>query len=222
MADIPYIIECYWPNIWSLLFPTMFPASLEKAGPKHSTSVSSSVGAAVPLRVDEKEVTFAPNSVPGEAVKGAPDCPQGPGALAVLCESRHSLLPPTLQMVTPSMSPVTVHLKVKVSPGQVGGGPVSCPATSPGEKIHKLHVFQVQNLMSKSYSIELPWYHKIRVVSYNSSLASCTLHREMKGLDMQQSLSLLSSQKAQKNWTARSWTTRFCDLPTWSASMHAR
>ena len=47
---------------------------------------------------------------------------------AVLCVRGHSLVPPTLQMVIPFMSPVTVHLKVKVSPGQVGGGAVNCPA----------------------------------------------------------------------------------------------
>ena len=91
----------------------MFPASLEKAGPKHSTSVPSSVGAAVPLSVDEKEVAFVPNPVPVVTVKGLPD-PQGPGAPAVLCTSEHSLLPPTLQMVIPFLSPVTLHLKVKV------------------------------------------------------------------------------------------------------------
>ena len=122
---------------------------------KHSISVPSSVGVAVAVSVDEKEVAFVPgpNPVPGVAVKTGPhvDMP------AVVCARRHELLPPTLQLVCPFMSPVTVHLKVKVSPGQVGGAAVNCAVTSPGEKIHKLHaVFQVQNLMSKSYSIELP------------------------------------------------------------------
>ena len=50
-----------------------------------------------------------------------------------LCTRVHSMLPFTLQMVNPFMSPVTVHLKVKVSPGQMGGGAVNCPVTSPGE-----------------------------------------------------------------------------------------
>ena len=57
-----------------------------------------------------------------------------------LCVSEHSLIPPpTLQMVIPFISPVTVHLKVKVSPGQVGGAAVNCPATSPGEKYINSH-----------------------------------------------------------------------------------
>ena len=127
-------MKCYLPNIWSVLSLTLFPASLDKAGPEHSTSVPSSAEVAVPLSVDEKEVALVPNSLPGVTVKALAD-PQGTGAPAVLCTRGHSLLPPTLQMVTPFMSPVTVHLKVKVSPGQVGGGGMNCPATSPGEKI---------------------------------------------------------------------------------------
>ena len=120
---------------------------------KHSISVPSSVGVAVAVSVDEKEVAFiTPNPVTGVAVK-----PHGDTLPAVVCARIHELLPPTLQVVCPFLSPVTVHLKVKVSSGQVGGAAVNCPATSPGEKRHKLHaVFQVQNLMSKSYSIELP------------------------------------------------------------------
>ena len=107
---------------------TLFPWSTLLAGPKHSTSVPFSVGVAVPLSVDEKEVALVPNSAPGLAMK----------ALQMeedvdLCTRVHSMLPFTLQMVYPSLSPPTVHLKVKVSPGQVGGGAVSCPATSPGE-----------------------------------------------------------------------------------------
>jgi len=124
-------MEGYWPNIWSVLPPTLFPASLARPGPKHSTRVPSSARVAVPLSVDEKEVALVPNPVPAVTVKGLPD-PQGLGGLALLCTSRHSLLPPTLQMVTPLMSPVTLHLKVKVSPGQVGGGGVNCAVTSPG------------------------------------------------------------------------------------------
>ena len=103
------------------------------AGPKHSTSVPFSAEVAVPLSVDVKEVALVPNPVPVVTVKGLPD-PQGPGALAVLCSKVHSLLTPTLQMVSPSLSPETVHLKVKISPGQVGGAAVNCAATSPGEK----------------------------------------------------------------------------------------
>ena len=103
----------------------MFQASLDNTGPKHSTSVPF---CAVPLSADEKEVAFVPNPVPVVTVKGLSE-PQGPGEFAIVCSNEHSLLPPTLQMVIPLMFPVTVHLKVKVSPGQVGGGAVSCPAT---------------------------------------------------------------------------------------------
>ena len=38
-------------------------------------------------------------------------------------------------MVIPFLSPVTVQLKVKVSPEQVGGGAVNCPVTTAGGKI---------------------------------------------------------------------------------------
>ena len=114
-----------------MLFPTLFSASLDNAGPKHSTTVRSSVEVAVLLSVDEKEVAFVPNPVTPLAVKVLSAGPQLDVVPAVLCVSRHSLLPLTLQMVIPFLSPVTVHLKVKVSPGQVGGGAVNCPVTSP-------------------------------------------------------------------------------------------
>ena len=103
---------------------------------KHSISVPSSVGDAVAVSVDEKEVaSITPNPVPVVAVRTGPhvDTP------AVVCARIHSLLPPsTLQVVCLVLSPVTVHLKVKVSPGQVGGGAVSCPATSSGKKPIKM------------------------------------------------------------------------------------
>ena len=83
----------------------------------------------MPLSVDEKEAAFVPNPAPVVTVKALPD-PHGRGGSAVLCSGKHSLLPPsTLQRVTPSLSPVTLHVKVKVSPGQVGGAAVNCPAT---------------------------------------------------------------------------------------------
>ena len=102
----------------------MFPVSLDKAGPKHSTSVPFSVGIAVPPRVDEKEVAFVLNPVTGVTVNVS----LGPQIVEEVdvCTSRHSLLPPTLQMVILLVSPVTVHLKVKLSPGQVGGAVVNC------------------------------------------------------------------------------------------------
>ena len=121
------------PNIWSVLFPTMFPASLRRSGPKHSTSVSSIAEVAVPLSIDEKEVPLVPNPVAPIAVKALPG-PQVDVVPAVVCDSRHSLLPPTLQRVTPFLSPVTVHLKVKLSPGQVEGGALNCAVTLPGER----------------------------------------------------------------------------------------
>ena len=113
---------------------TLFPWSTLLAGPKHSTSVPFSAGVAVPLSVDVNEVAVVPgpNTVPGLALKALP-APQTVEEVD-LCSRPHSLFPPTLQMVTPFMSPVTVHLKVKVSPGQVGGAAVNCPVTSPGEK----------------------------------------------------------------------------------------
>ena len=131
MADIP---KYHLPIICRVLLPTMLPASLEKFGPKHSTSVPFSVEIAVPLSVDVKEVALVPNPVPGIALK-AKLGPQEAGPLAVPCARRHSLLPLTLQMVIPLMFPVTAHMKVKVSPGQVGGAAESCPATSPGMDI---------------------------------------------------------------------------------------
>ena len=92
------------------------------------TSVPFSCEVAVPLSVDEKEVALVPNPVPDLAVK----TPRGPQMEedVDLCTRVHSLLPFTLQMVIPFLSPVTLHLKVKVSSGQVGGAAVSCPATS--------------------------------------------------------------------------------------------
>ena len=118
--------------MWSVLFPILSSESLLRPGPKHSTSVPFSVWDAVPLSVDVKEVALVPNPVSGVAAKALED-PQEAKEPVVLCSRIHSLLPPTLQMVSPLMSPVTVHLKVKVPPGQAGGAAVSCPVTSPGE-----------------------------------------------------------------------------------------
>ena len=124
----------YKPNIWSVLFPTTFPGSALLAGPKHSTSVPFSVVSAVPLSIDVNEVaSFVPYPVTDLAVKSFSG-PQTEEGEVDRCERGHSLLPFTCQMVKPLISPVTVHLKVKVSPIQVGGTAVNCPATSPGEK----------------------------------------------------------------------------------------
>ena len=117
------------PNIRKELFPTMFPGFTLLAGPKHSTSVPFSVGSAVPLSVDVNEVALVPKPVLGLDVKTSLG-PQRDENVDV-CTRVHSLIPPTLQVVTPLMSPVTLHLKVKVSPGQVGGAAVNCPTTLP-------------------------------------------------------------------------------------------
>ena len=107
----------------------LFCCCREVAGPKHSISVPFSAGVAVPLSVDEKEVALVvPNPVLDLALKTLPG-PQIEEEFDV-CGRGHSLFPPTLQMVTPFMSPVTVQLKVKVLPEHVGGAAVNCPATS--------------------------------------------------------------------------------------------
>ena len=106
------------------------------AGPKHSTSVPSIAGIAVPLRVDEKDGPLVPNPLPVLAVKVS----LGSQLVEVdLCTRTHSLLPFILQTVTPFMSPVTVQLKVKVLPGQIGGAAANCPITSPGGKYNHTH-----------------------------------------------------------------------------------
>ena len=119
-------IYMYWPNIWSETFPTLFPGSTLLAGPKHSTNVPFSAGSTVPLSVDLKEVDLVPNPIPDAAV----NFPQTVIDLN-LCTRGHSMLRPTLQVVTPFKSPVTVQMKVNVSPGQMGRAAVNCPATSP-------------------------------------------------------------------------------------------
>ena len=111
---------------------TLFLGSTLLAGPKHSTSVPFSAGVAVPLSIDVNEGPLVPNPVSGLAVNVFPQTAMDDA----LCNRIHKMLPPTLQIVTPFKSPVTVHLKVKVSAGQVGGAAVNCPATSPGGK-HK-------------------------------------------------------------------------------------
>ena len=114
---------------------TLFPGSRLLAGPKHSMKVPFKAAVAVPLSVDEKEVALVPNPVPGLAVKTSLG-PQVEEEEFDVCVREQSLFPFTLQMVYPFLSPPTVHLKVKVSPGQVGGGAANCPVTSP-ESEHK-------------------------------------------------------------------------------------
>ena len=105
----------------------LFPGSVLLGVPKHSTNLPSSAGSEVPLSVDEKEKLFNPNPVPDLALKALPG-PQTEEEFD-LCGRGHSLLPPTIQVVSPFMSPTTVHINLKVSPGQVGRAAVNCPAT---------------------------------------------------------------------------------------------
>ena len=144
--------ELHWPTIWIVLFPTLFSESRVES--KHSTSTPSSTGSAGALSVDVKG-PLAPNPLSGIAWKGwlVPLGIQVLRLVPVKCDRGHRLvllllLPFTLQTVVPVMSPVTVHLKVKVSPGQVGGGAVNCPATWPGEKGPWKHLLP-------------PWVHKL-------------------------------------------------------------
>ena len=105
----------------------LFPGSVLLDVPKHSTNVPSSAGSDVPLSVDVKEELFNPNPVPDLAVKAL----LGPQTeIEVdLCSKAHSLLPPTLQVVSPFMFPSIMHVNLKVSPGQEGRAAVNCPAT---------------------------------------------------------------------------------------------
>ena len=155
-----YILRAtqYKPNICNVLFPIMFPGSpllsVLLASPKHSTSVPSIAGAAVPLSVDEKVGPLVPNPVPDIAVKVL-----APGLQImkeiVLCIRGHSLLPFTLQVVSPLMFPTTVQLKVKVSSGQVGGAAIICPVTSSIEKVNTVTMYSTihRGAMKKHYSL---------------------------------------------------------------------
>lgn len=118
------------PIIWNVLLPTLFSGFTQLFGPKHSNSIPSSAVSAVPLSVDEKEGPFDPNPIPGLAVRSFSG-PQTEEEEVDRCERMHSLLPPTRQVVIPSMFPTTVHVKEKVSPEHVGGAAVSCPVTNP-------------------------------------------------------------------------------------------
>ena len=109
-----------------VLSPTLFPGSIELAGPKHSTSVPFSVGVAVALSVDVNKGPSVPNPVMRVAVKTSPG-PQTAVPPDVICPRSHKklLLPATLQSVIPPMLPLTVQVKVTVSSGQVGGAGVN-------------------------------------------------------------------------------------------------
>lgn len=93
----------------------------------HSTSFPSSARVAVPLSDDEKEVSLVFSNM---AVKPI----QSEVTLVCACNRVQLLLPPhSLQKVTPPAPPAppsTVHPKVMLSQGHLGGGAVNCPATS--------------------------------------------------------------------------------------------
>ena len=122
-------LNSHWPKIWMILSPTLSMKWPPLPGPRHSISVPFRAWVAVRLSTDENEVAFVPNPGSGTATKWLP----GPQVEEVVlpCNRTHvsRLLPPTLQMVFPVLSPPTIHLKVMVSPGQVGGDAVNCPAT---------------------------------------------------------------------------------------------
>lgn len=113
--------------------PTLLSILRLLFGPKHSTSMPSSSGSAVPFSVDRKNVAF---SLTGLAVKVL----FGPqtSVLVDICDKIHrSLLPFTLQWVIafiPLMG-ITVQLNISSLPGHVGElGAVNCPSTSPVDK----------------------------------------------------------------------------------------
>ena len=83
----------------------------------------------MPLSVDVKEELFDPNPVSDLAVKALPGPQTEEGV--VLCGRGHSLPPFTLQMVTPRLSSLTMHLNINVLSGQARGAAVNCPVTSP-------------------------------------------------------------------------------------------
>ena len=58
-------------------------------------------------------------------------------------------------MVLPLISPVTVQLKVKVSPGQVGGAAVNCPVTSGKNKYNNFHHFKSRAYKKKGRGLIL-------------------------------------------------------------------
>ena len=115
------------------LSPTLLSIFTLLSGPKHSTSMPSSSGSAVPLSVDRKEVAF---SLTGLAVKLLFG-PQSSGLVDICDKIHRSLLPFTLQRVIafiPLMG-ITVQSNVNTLPGHVGElGAVNCPSTSPVDK----------------------------------------------------------------------------------------
>ena len=140
-----------------VLLPTLFPGSRVALGPKHSTSLPSSAGLSVVLSVDVKEVALVPNPVPGVAVKASflPLGPQFSVEVERCARVQRLLLPFTLQMVVPL--PFTVHLKIMVPPGHVGGAGMNCPL--PGEngnmqkKVFHLYInYKCGNWSNKKYN----------------------------------------------------------------------
>ena len=134
------------------LSPTLLLTNTLFSGPKHSTSVPSSSGSAVPLSVDVKEVA---SIFPGLAVK-ASFGPQS-SLLIIICDKTHRfVLPFTLQRMIAFMPlVVTVQLNVIVSPGHRGElGAVNCPSTSPVERWkYLIHAFMFNIASAIFYGI---------------------------------------------------------------------
>jgi len=128
-------LNMYWPKIWRVLFPTKFPTSTDKVGPKHSTSIPFSAVVAVTVITDENEVALVESN---PAVKASPG-PQLVLKLGLLCCRGHPVSPPSLHMVTPVLLPATVHLNVTVLLRQVGGAAVNCPPPPPAWSQMRLH-----------------------------------------------------------------------------------
>jgi len=108
----------------------------------------------VPLSVDEKEVTLVPNSDPDVAVNTRP-APHVDEAPAVLCGRVHSLLPFTFQMVIPLLFPPTVHPKLKVLPGQVGGAALNCADASPAGEHHRFELYKINQDLCTSVTTQV-------------------------------------------------------------------
>ena len=123
------------PLIWMVLSPTLFPGAVEAAGPKHSTSMPFSVSAAVVLSVDVNKGPTVPNPAAPWAVKtlSGPQTALPPADICPRVQKVSLLF--TLQSVVPLKLPLTVHLKVMVASGQVGGAAVNCPITLPAWRV---------------------------------------------------------------------------------------
>lgn len=157
--------DTHLPIIWMVLSPTMVPG---KAGPKHSTNVAFSAGDAVALNVVGKKLVLVFSNM---AVKTL----QTEVTLVSRCNRIQLVLPPSsLQKVTPLVSPATVHSKVMVSKGQVGGGGMNCPTTSSVETKVIINLICTQVLLGGIIrpSIQTRKYHCAAQNVYTTQLCA--------------------------------------------------